>query len=113
MKFPAASELAQSYKLWALLKVETVSADKLIAIGAGYIFGLYLDADDGVATANILDGTSAEGRIINTLSCPTNQTDNHEPHVPIPFVRGLYIDIGENVLYVTVLYLLARDLDLE
>jgi len=92
-------------------KSEVVTADKRIASGAGFLLGFKVIPSAAAATALVRDGTSAEGVTLSAYSSIVGEGNLDNFSHPVPFTRGLFVDVGANVSYVFVHYVLEKDLD--
>lgn len=96
--------------LWARSLVETVSADKLICLGKGYLLGVdYYPTADGDA-AVLRDGTDVNAKIISAYIAEGTQGFVAGFPVPRPFTIGLFVDFITGMTYVTVHYILDRSM---
>lgn len=97
--------------LWGRSLVETVSADKLIAAGKGYLLGVdYVPAADG-DNAVLRDGTDVNAPIISAYIAEGTQAFVAGFPFPRPFTKGLFVDVVTGMTYITVHYVLDRALD--
>lgn len=97
--------------LWERSIVETVTADKLVAIGKGYLLGVdYYPSADG-DNCLLRDGTDVNAQIIGVYIAEGTQAFPVGFPFPRPFTRGLFVDFVTGMSYVTVHYILDRAFD--
>ena len=91
---------------WAReIRTERVTVDRCLSQGPCYVYHLAMASDSsGAATATIYDGVSAKGDVRVEMTCIDDYFDHQDFWPPMYFNRGLFIDVGANVLSVIVRY---------
>lgn len=91
---------------WTQTIEERVTVDRVVHAGPALVFSLTIHSDGGgEADADVYDGMSGGGSVKFDLYCADEEMDQLSFPVPVPFVRGIYVDIGTNCEAVTVHYL--------
>lgn len=91
---------------WDKTLSERVTEDRAVHHGPALIFSLTIHSNgDGEADADVYDGESAGGRKQFDLYCADEVMAQLLFPTPVPFMQGIYIDIGTNCEAVTVHYL--------
>ena len=91
---------------WKKVTIGRYDADQKVSLGPAYLIAARLAAGTGgAATANIYDGHSTNEEAKINLAAITSGNDNFCPSIPMPFTKGLYLDVGNNVTSVTLVYL--------
>lgn len=81
----------------------TVQIVRLTADGQAYLHPCLLWFAHLVSTGAssedtyLYDGFGTSGRLVMTLSAPSDGAEDFSPARPLPFTAGLYVDIGTNV----------------
>jgi len=91
---------------WLKTILERVTGSRQVHLGPALVFSLTIHSDGGgEADADVYDNTSIEGNAKFDLYCADEAMAQLVFPAPVPFTRGIYIDIGTNCESVTVLYL--------
>ena len=89
----------QKWKMWAW---KTITADELVMRGPGFLgCATVASNSSGVCSSLIYDGYDANGRLLLAMACKDDDMEISNFHLPLYFRQGLYVDIGDNVLGLT------------
>lgn len=82
-----------------------ITVDSVITERDALLVAVYLTATAaGTATATVYNGVDTNGRKIHTLSTPASRSEKIEPVSPIRCDEGIFIDVGNNVEGVCVVW---------
>lgn len=91
---------------WTKTIQEFIEADRILHHGPCLLFSATITSDaGGRADSIIYDGFSADAPVKQLLTCIDTDTRQLVFYPPVVFVRGLYIDVGNNVQGISVNYL--------
>jgi len=84
---------------------EKISADRRLVQGRALLYGLTVNASQTGGDVSLYEGQDAgSGRLIGTYTGEGSISNPIMFPVPLPLERGLFVDIGENISYVTVIF---------
>ncbi len=84
---------------------EKVTADRRLVQGRTLLFGVVVNTSVTGGDVSLYEGQDAEsGRLIGTYTGEANISNPIMFPVPLPLERGLFVDIGTSISYVTVIF---------
>ena len=87
------------------IRTERVTVNRCVAHGPCFVYHLALGSNSsGVSTADIYNGISAKGDIKIDMTTIDDYFAQHDYWPPMYFDRGIYVELGSNVLSVIVRY---------